>query len=98
MTTGSVASTGKGQEVAESPRKVRGVVSVDIERCKGCGFCVEFCPSHVLVMSAKFNGKGYHYPELVAGKDCLACDLCGMYCPDFAIYASRDPSSVSTKE
>ena len=73
------------------PKKVAGRVSIDPERCKGCCFCVEFCPLNVLVMSSKFNAKGYHYPEVADGTKCSGCDLCGMYCPDFAVYGSRPP-------
>ena len=55
------------------------------ERCKGCGFCIEFCPQHVLQRSTKINSKGYH-PVYVADDDrCNRCDMCGMVCPDFAI-------------
>ncbi len=32
------------------------------------------------------NEKGYHFPELARPKQCNGCDLCGMLCPDFAIY------------
>ena len=98
MTTGSVTSAERDQEAAKPPRKGRGVVSIDSERCKGCGYFVAFCPLGVLAMSAKFNSKGYHYPEVVAAEKCAGCDLCGMYCPDFAIYASRDPDPDSAKE
>ena len=29
-------------------------------------------------------------PEhVVAGEKCSGCDLCGMYCPDFAIFGAR---------
>jgi len=24
----------------------KGFVAITVERCKGCGFCVEFCPTH----------------------------------------------------
>jgi 2-oxoglutarate ferredoxin oxidoreductase subunit delta len=27
----------------------------------------------------------------VAPEKCSGCDLCGMYCPDFAIYGQRVP-------
>ena len=74
----------------------RGIVHIIDERCKGCGFCVEFCPQHVLVMSHRINAKGYHPPELVTpenarpegsrGRDCVNCGLCALLCPDFAIY------------
>src|ERR1700733_10787436 len=67
----------------------KGRVSIVVEHCKSCGFCVEFCPSHVLALSSAFNSKGYHPPHVVAPEKCSGCDLCGMYCPDFAIYATK---------
>ena len=75
-----------------APRKRRGRVFIASERCKGCGFCVEFCPLGVLVMSSKFNAKGYHYPEIAHGEECSGCDLCGMYCPDFSIHGAQQPA------
>ena len=42
----------------------RGSVIVNLDRCKGCGFCVAFCPTHCLELSSAFNGKGYHPPHL----------------------------------
>jgi 2-oxoglutarate ferredoxin oxidoreductase subunit delta len=60
-----------------------------VERCKACGFCVEFCPTKVLELSSAFNSKGYHPPHAVNPDKCSGCDLCGMYCPDFAIYGFR---------
>jgi 2-oxoglutarate ferredoxin oxidoreductase subunit delta len=70
-------------------KKVQGSVYIFFERCKGCGFCVEFCPAKCLELSKDFNGKGYHPPVLIRETDCTGCDLCGMLCPDFAIYGFR---------
>ena len=67
----------------------KGFVAITVERCKGCGFCVEFCPTHVLALSSAYNSKGYHPPNVVASEKCSGCDLCGMYCPDFAIFGAR---------
>jgi 2-oxoglutarate ferredoxin oxidoreductase subunit delta len=67
----------------------KGRVSIVVERCKACGFCVEFCPTKVLALSSAFNSKGYHPPHVVAPDKCSGCDLCGMYCPDFAIYGHK---------
>lgn len=67
----------------------KGRVSIVVERCKACGFCVEFCPAKVLALSSAFNSKGYHPPHVIAPEKCSGCDLCGMYCPDFAIYGQK---------
>ena len=55
------------------------------ERCKECGFCIEFCPQHVLYESTEINSKGYHPIYLGDSDKCTKCDICGMICPDFAI-------------
>jgi len=67
----------------------KGSVQIVVERCKACGFCVEFCPTHVLALSSAFNAKGYHTPYMAHPDKCSGCDLCGMYCPDFAIYGFK---------
>ena len=75
-----------------------GIVRVIEERCKGCGFCVEFCPRHLLSMSERTNSKGYHPPEIIENEDCVNCGLCALLCPDFAIYVEdggkRTPEKV----
>ena len=63
-----------------------GTVHIIEERCKGCGFCVEFCPQNVLIMSEHTNSKGYHPPKLREDAQCVDCGLCALLCPDFAIY------------
>ena len=75
-----------------------GIVHVIEERCKGCGFCVEFCPQHLLAMSERTNSKGYHPPEVIDDLSCVNCGLCALLCPDFAIYVEdggeRTPVNV----
>ena len=76
---------------AKKPKsKQKGVVFVQRERCKGCGFCVEFCPFNALILENEYNAKGYHPPRLAEPDKCTGCDLCGLYCPDFAIFALRE--------
>ena len=78
----------------------QGDVYVVVERCKGCGFCVEYCPKDVLALSKEFNRKGYHPPEVVKHGECVNCNLCEMICPDFAIFSmpSDAPPDVVAKE
>ena len=66
----------------------KGVIHINRDRCKGCKFCVEFCPKDVLEMSDKFNIKGYHPPYIKNGDDCIYCQLCESICPDFAIFVT----------
>lgn len=64
----------------------RGEVHILRERCKGCGFCVEYCPKDILELSTDFNTKGYHPPIVKDADSCVHCQLCEMLCPEFAIF------------
>ena len=66
----------------------RGQVFLIPERCKGCEICIRFCPVDVLQVSEGTNANGYHYPEIVPGKEaaCVHCQFCTLVCPEFAIY------------
>ena len=45
--------------------KMKGVVVVNTERCKGCNLCVVACPLKVLALTPKVNQKGYNYVQQV---------------------------------
>ncbi len=75
---------------AKKAKKFRGVVVVNRESCKGCGFCVEFCPLKALALENEYNAKGYHPPFLAKPDLCNGCDMCGLFCPDFSIYGFRE--------
>ena len=71
----------------------QGEIHLVLDRCKGCQLCVTYCPRDVLEMSNLFNAKGYHPPQVRYPGRCVACGLCSMLCPEFAIYvleASRE--------
>jgi 2-oxoglutarate ferredoxin oxidoreductase subunit delta len=75
-------------------RVPHGDIHVLVERCKGCGWCVEFCPRDVLEVSDEINSKGYHPPEAVRPEVCVSCGLCELLCPEFAIYVLEEEGEV----
>ncbi len=52
---------------------------INREWCKGCGICVAFCPKEVLELDEEEKAFAARL------QDCIACKLCEMRCPDFAI-------------
>ena len=52
----------------------------------------------MLALSSAFNSKGYHPPHVVQPEKCSGCDLCGMYCPDFAIYGTKTAEPKRTED
>ena len=84
----------KRAPILRQPPPVRGIVHVDIERCKGCELCIDYCPTKVLAMSSDFNVKGYHYP-IVVGENCINCQACYAVCPEFSIFATVAPFNRS---
>jgi 2-oxoglutarate ferredoxin oxidoreductase subunit delta len=70
-----------------------GDVHINIEQCKGCEFCIEYCPKDVLELSKEFNRKGYHYPTVIKQGACVNCTLCEMICPDFSIFVVAGEST-----
>ena len=67
-----------------------GHLYIQEDVCKGCGFCIEFCPKKVLEESDQFNAKGYYPPRVVDAEACVNCTFCELICPDFAIWSEKD--------
>ncbi len=74
----------------------RGMVIVDVDRCKGCGLCTHVCPVNILELSKDtFNAKGYHPVTVIDEDKCTGCASCARICPDvvFTVYRRRRKSS-----
>lgn len=65
-------------------------ITIDKERCKGCGYCVEYCPRKVLQTSTELSPKGYQLVEVKDADKCVGCGFCEVICPEFAIKVSKD--------
>lgn len=69
--------------------KIKGVVVVDTERCKGCNLCVVACPLKVLALAKEVNLKGYNYVQQVLEDTCTGCTSCAVVCPDGCLTVYR---------
>ena len=70
--------------------KIRGAVTDNTERCKGCSLCVVACPKHVLNLQEKeVNNRGYHYAYMAVPEECIGCQSCALVCPDACIEVYR---------
>ncbi len=52
---------------------------INREWCKGCGICVNFCPTSVLELDTSDKAACLR-PEA-----CICCRMCELRCPDLAI-------------
>jgi 2-oxoglutarate ferredoxin oxidoreductase subunit delta len=71
-----------------------GKITINSERCKGCGLCVTVCPKGGIVISKQSNKSGY-FPahstvEGTSNSDCTGCAACAIICPDAAIEVYRE--------
>lgn len=66
------------------------MITIDFEKCKGCGLCKDNCPRGLISMSEdKHNQKGY-YPAVISDQEkCVSCALCAVMCPDCAIKVEK---------
>ena len=74
---------------AEAQEVIVGKVNILDYRCKGCKYCIEFCPKDVLEESKEFNEKGYYPPVVKEEGKCINCNFCETVCPEFAIYVTE---------
>jgi len=76
-----------------------GKITIDMERCKGCGLCVAVCPKGSIVISKKSNKSGF-FPAVSDNKHCTGCAVCAIMCPDAVIkvYRESPPSAEKTNK
>ncbi len=57
-------------------------VKIDVEKCTGCGTCVDVCPENLFELQEE---EGKNLSQAVAEDQCFACRACEVKCPERAI-------------
>lgn len=70
-------------------------VRVDVERCSGCGMCVNFCPVDIFTLEDQPQGK---VARVLREEDCWACDTCVGQCPENAIQIVESREEARQRE
>ncbi|MEE8436957.1 MAG: ferredoxin family protein [Candidatus Neomarinimicrobiota bacterium] len=76
-------------------KKIRGHVTINIEKCKGCELCLAECPQDSLSMSKNINKQGYNYALLIKD-NCTGCTNCALVCPEAVINVYRQNKNKMT--
>ena len=66
-------------------------VTVDFERCKGCGVCAAYCPKKILeIDKTKINKAGYNPIHCTKIEECIGCGMCATMCPDSVLVIKEE--------
>jgi len=69
---------------------MNGMIIIDKEFCKSCGYCIEFCSEDLISLSDNLNAKGYYHVEFMDENGCTGCATCALVCPEAAIEVYRE--------
>jgi 2-oxoglutarate ferredoxin oxidoreductase subunit delta len=75
----SSQAKGEARKRAKAASRDKKKLNVYRSWCKRCGLCVAFCPKSALERDPE------GFPRWKDPKLCVACRMCELRCPDFAI-------------
>ena len=75
-------------EKLELPEGYRGLWTMDINKCTGCGLCARDCPSEAIVLEKTEKTKAGRYPTCYVSR-CMFCGQCEDVCPTKAIKMTK---------
>lgn len=61
------------------------MISLNVVLCKGCSFCVKYCPKKILELGKERSPRGFFFPVVTDESKCISCGICSTVCPEGAI-------------
>jgi len=77
------------------PSPKANALTVKAQYCKGCGLCVEICPTGTLQLQDDPESKFGVSVTVDAQEFCIGCKMCEARCPDFAIFVNYSNEETS---
>jgi 2-oxoglutarate ferredoxin oxidoreductase subunit delta len=65
-------------------------ITINEDRCKGCGLCTIACPKKLVSLSDSPNRYGVCMAIFSDAEKCTGCTLCAQMCPDVAIAVFKE--------
>jgi 2-oxoglutarate ferredoxin oxidoreductase subunit delta len=71
-------------------KMAKGRIIIDVDRCKGCALCTNYCPVSILELdNSRTNARGYTPLMTTDPEKCIGCGFCAMMCPDSVITVEK---------
>lgn len=81
----------------KKPSAKKNEITLVSSYCKGCGLCVDICPTGTLRLEDNIESKFGVSAEVAAPEYCIGCKMCEHRCPDFAIFVNYDEEDNDKK-
>jgi 2-oxoglutarate ferredoxin oxidoreductase subunit delta len=81
----------QAENSSQKKPKTPANIQIRVSWCKGCGLCVDYCPTGAIEMDGVL-------PKIVDAEKCTRCLQCEAVCPDFAIEIDPPSGGVTALE
>ena len=69
-------------------------LDINKEKCKGCFYCVKFCPVQKIVPVEQINEMGYTVVEAREDVNCIGCCNCVLMCSQQCIKLTQEEETL----
>ena len=81
---------------APTPQRFRGRVTMDPQKCVGCGICRHVCAGRAIHIQPREDGSGYDFA--IWHNSCALCGMCRHFCPTRAVTMTNDWHNAHSQE